>query len=155
MIVSIKSAIVLAGGSGTRIWPYAEVRNKCAMPVANIPNIRRIADQLKSIGIGNITVVLGPHPGSIRAALLGSDAKIKYVDQPAGGGTAGAVLEALKLLDGERFLVIYGDTVTTTANFSALANAAESEGAVLWDEVPISDSGDWYDAHVENGKLTG
>src|SRR5438093_13487385 len=112
---SIKSAIILAGGSGTRMWPYAEVRNKCAMPVANVPNVRRIADQVSEIGIANIVVVLGPHPGSIRSALVGARSTIAYVDQPAGGGTAGATLEGLKLSDDDRFLVVYGDTVTTAA----------------------------------------
>src|SRR5258708_33722733 len=106
---TIKSAIILAGGSGTRMWPYAEVRNKCAMPVANVPNVRRIADQLAEIGIENIVVVLGPHPGSVRSALIGAKAKITYIDQPAGGGTAGATLEALKLITDNRFLVVYAD----------------------------------------------
>src|SRR5258708_27639186 len=96
---SIMSAIILAGGSGTRMWPYAEVRNKCAMPVANVPNVRRIADQLTEVGVENIVVVLGPQPGSIRSGLVGAKASIAYVDQPPGGGTAGATLEALKVLD--------------------------------------------------------
>src|SRR5258706_2332 len=121
----IKSAVILAGGSGTRMWPYAEVRNKCAMPVANVPNVRRIADQLSEIGIANIVVVLGPHAGSIRSALVGAKANIAYVDQPAGFSTAGATLEALKLISDDRFVVIYGDTVTTTANLTAIAAPSE------------------------------
>jgi NDP-sugar pyrophosphorylase family protein len=153
--MTIKSAIILCGGGGTRIWPYSEVRNKCAMPVANVPNVRRIVDQLSQIGMGRIVVVLGSHPGSIRAALLGAIPKIEYVDQPTAGGTAGAVLEAWKILDDERVLVVYGDVVTTIANFRAVASTEEDEGAVLWDEVPAFQSGDWYIAHMEKGKLTG
>src|SRR5260221_13748683 len=111
--MAVKSAIILAGGCGTRIWPYNEVRNKCALPVANLPNIRRQADLLVELGVSRLVVVLGPHPGSIRAALLGSTAKIEFVDQPAGGGTAGAVVAAAQLLEDRQFLVVYGDTVTT------------------------------------------
>src|SRR5258708_1532695 len=151
---SNKSAIILAGGSGTRMWPYAEVRNKCAMPVANVPNVRRIANQLAEIGIANIVVVLGPHPGSIRSSLVGAKANIAYVDQPAGGGTAGGALEAMKLLNDDRFVVIYGDTVTTAANLTAIAAAADCEGAILWDEIAASESGDWYAAQVSDGLVT-
>src|SRR2546430_11864679 len=149
-LTPIKSAIILAGGSGTRMWPYAEVRNKCAMPIANVPNVRRIADQLSEIGIANIVVVQGPHPGSIRSALVGAKANIAFVDQPAGGGAAGATLEGLKLIDDDKFLVVYGDTVTTAANVSAIAAASDREGAVLWDEIAASESGDWYAAHVND-----
>jgi bifunctional UDP-N-acetylglucosamine pyrophosphorylase/glucosamine-1-phosphate N-acetyltransferase len=153
----ITTAIILAAGSGTRIWPYNEVRNKCAIPIANVPNVRRLADSLAEIGIQQIVIALGPQPGSIRAALRGCPASLHYVTSPADSGTAGALREALKAVDDERFLVLYGDTVTTADNLRSVAEAPEkhdSQGAILTDEMPHGESVSWYGAEVDNGRLT-
>src|SRR5512145_1756946 len=107
----ITTAIILAAGAGTRIWPFNEVRNKCAVSVANVPNVRRLADSAREIGITRLVAALGAHPGSVRSALFGLN--VEYVTPPGDSGTAGALLEALKGVDDERFLVVYGDTVTT------------------------------------------
>src|SRR5579872_3090425 len=152
----IQAAILLAGGAGTRIWPYAEIRNKCAIPVANVPNIRRLADALYEIGVRRIVVVVGPHAGSIKHALLGAAAQVTFVTQPADGGTAGAVLEALSALDDARFLVVYADVVTPAANLRAVAETPEqagAEGAVLWDEMPAGEGSLWYSADIQDGCL--
>ena len=154
----ISTAIILAAGSGTRIWPFADVRNKCAIPVANTPNVRRLTDSLAEIGVHRIIVALGPHPGSIRAAFFGSSAAIEYVTPPSDSGTAGALLEALKGVDDERFLVVYGDTVTTERNLRAVAEAPESkdaQGAILYDSIHSGESLSWYGAEIEGDRLTG
>src|SRR2546426_4085343 len=117
---TITSAIILAGGAGRRIWPYSEVRNKCATPVANVPNIRRLTDILHSLGITRIVVVVGPWASSIRAALEGADAQIVYVEQPRDGGTAGAARVGIAAIEDDRFLIVYGDTVTTEQNLRIL-----------------------------------
>jgi bifunctional UDP-N-acetylglucosamine pyrophosphorylase/glucosamine-1-phosphate N-acetyltransferase len=154
----IQDALILAGGSGSRMWPFAEVRNKCAMPVANVPNVRRLADSLSEIGVQRIVVVIGENAGSVRHALLGAKAEIVYVSSSAGSGTAGATLLGAKALSAERFLVIFGDTVTTAANLHAVAQAPESTGAAgaaLYDSVPEEESGLWYRAIVSTDRLTG
>ena len=86
----ITTAVILAAGSGTRIWPYNEVRNKCAIPVANVPNVRRLADSLAEIGIRQLVVVLGAYPGSIRAALFGCPASLHYVTAAPDSGLNGS-----------------------------------------------------------------
>ncbi len=61
-------------------------------------------------------------------------------------------------MDDERFLVIYGDTVTTAENLKAVAEAPESndaQGAVLYDSIPRGESVSWYGAHIEKDRLTG
>jgi len=154
----IQSAIILAAGSGTRIWPYNEVRNKCAMPVANVPNVRRLVDTLLEIGVRRVVVVIGAHAGSVRAALLGAAAQIQFVQQPPESGTAGATLAALNALDDARFLVVYGDTVTTASNLRAVAEAPEANdaaGAALWEPMPSGEGSDWYSAQIHNGRLVG
>src|SRR5437016_3570302 len=130
--MQITSAIILAAGPGTRMWPYSEARNKCALPIANVPNVRRLADSLAAIGIRRLVVVLGAHPGSIRSALVGCSIPVGYVEA-AGAGTAGALLAGLTALEDDRFLVVYGDTVTTEANLSAVAQAPEAAAGALVD----------------------
>ena len=148
------SALILAAGSGTRVWPFAEVRNKCAIPIAGLPNIRRLANSLREIGIQRIIVALGPHPGSVRSALSGLT--VEYVTPPPESGAAGALLEALKAVDDERFMVLYGDTVTTTDNLQAVREAPEANdaaGAALYDPMSIGESVNWYGAEIENNRL--
>ncbi|MCC6728948.1 MAG: NTP transferase domain-containing protein [Chthonomonadales bacterium] len=154
--MAIGAAVVLAGGAGTRMWPFADVRSKCAMPVANIPNVRRIADALGASEIGRIAVVVGPHAGSVRHALYGWPGEVRFVPQPPGGGTAGAALAGIEALDGsDDLLVVYGDTVTTGANLRAVGAAIESgaDAAVLCDPMPAGDGGLWYAAETDGAVL--
>src|ERR1041385_162318 len=121
----IQTAIILAGGCGRRIWPYNEVRNKCTLPVANVPNVRRLADSLSEIGVRRIVVVIGAFPGSVRNALLGCDAEIRFVEQPSGAGTAGAALAGLGAVDDDAALIVYGDTVTSSDNLRLVLGGFE------------------------------
>jgi UDP-N-acetylglucosamine diphosphorylase / glucose-1-phosphate thymidylyltransferase / UDP-N-acetylgalactosamine diphosphorylase / glucosamine-1-phosphate N-acetyltransferase / galactosamine-1-phosphate N-acetyltransferase len=150
--------VVLAGGSGRRIWPYNEVRNKCATPVANVPNVRRLVDSLDELGFERVVVVLGAHSGSIRHALSGAGVGVEYVTQPPNSGTAGAALAGLSLLDDERFLLLYGDTATTADNIRAVVAtlvAQDAAGAVLVDEIAPGQGSDWYGAELDGDRLAG
>ena len=40
------TAIVLAAGLGRKVWPYGEFRQKCTIPVANKPIVRRVVENL-------------------------------------------------------------------------------------------------------------
>ena len=42
-------------------WPYGEFRQKCTLPICNIPIVRRLVQQLTQIGIEEIIVVVGHH----------------------------------------------------------------------------------------------
>ena len=153
--MGVQAAVLLAAGRGERMWPFADVRNKAAMPVGNTPNVRRLADSLHRIGVRRIAVVLGWQSGSVRHALLGCEGVV-FVDAPQGGGTAGAALAGANVLPDERFLVIYGDTVVHDDDLRAVAEAQEDAGvpgAALWDRLPIGEGSDWHCAEVENGRL--
>src|SRR3954464_4617123 len=94
-------AILLAAAAGRKFWPYNEVRNKCAFPIANVPIVRRLAQQLLDAGPARVVVALGPHGGPRRAALSGLDGRVSFVSQPQPGGTAEAALRCLDGLDEE------------------------------------------------------
>lgn len=154
--MGVLGAVVLAAGRGERMWPFAEVRNKAAMPVANTPNVRRLVDALRRIGVQHIAVVLGYQGGSVRHALLGAAEPIVFVEQPASGGTAIATLAGARALPDDRFLVVYGDTVVQEDDLRAVSEAQQNTGAAgaaLWDRIPPGEGSEWYGAEVEQGAL--
>jgi NDP-sugar pyrophosphorylase family protein len=156
--MAIRSAVILAGGGGRRMWPFAAVRNKCALPVCNVPNVRRIADSLAEVGVQRIVVVTGRESGSVRHALYRADCDIAFVEQAPEAGTAGAALAAFESLDDDQCLVIYGDTVTTTENFRAVADVLAERnvaGAVLWDDIPSSEGSLWHGLSLEADRVEG
>ena len=55
------TAIVLAAGLGRKVWPYGEFRQKCTIPVANKPIVRRVVENLLEAGCQRIVVVVGHH----------------------------------------------------------------------------------------------
>jgi len=153
----MRHAVVLAAGHGSRIWPYNEVRNKCAIPIGNVPMVRRVVDALCTMGIREIAIVVGPHAASIRYALRGSPADTRFVEQAEPEGTAPAVLAAAKAWD-EPFIVVHGDLVTAPENLARLRDAA-LDGAppavALVAPVGRDWPHDWIIAHVEGEVLRG
>ncbi|MGI5915521.1 MAG: NTP transferase domain-containing protein [Anaerolineae bacterium] len=153
----IRQAIILAAGQGRRIWPYNQVRNKCAIPIGNVPAVRRLADDLLTLGVSRLVVVVGEHAASVRYALRGLNSEIHYVTQDwHAGGTTGATLAAWD--GGEPTLVVHGDMVTARENLAALL-AAHKEGHTVATAlvVPLGREcpRDWIVAHLENGALRG
>lgn len=149
--VPIRSAVILAGGRSSRFWPFNEIRNKCAFPVANVPNVRRLASMLHSIGIQRIVVAACYQAGSVRAALADVQPPPVIVEAEPEGGTAKALLAGLRALDDEAFLVVYGDVVTTEASMRAVM---EADGpAALVTSMPFGQGSLWYAARVENGMI--
>ncbi len=153
----IQSAVILAAGAGSRFWPYNVVRNKVAFPIANVPAVRRLVDQVNSLGIERLVVVTGHGEASVRAALRGCAADIQFVRQPQAVGTADAVMQAASLLEGD-FLVLAGDIVTDAANLSRLKQGFEMDRPLtaaliqpLGDERPH----DWLVAGAKESRLTG
>ncbi len=122
------SAVILAAGRGTRAWPYAAVRNKCALPVLNEPMVRRLVRNVKAAGFNDVCVVVNYHPHSIRAALAGIDG-VRFIEQPTLSGTSDAALCGLEAAMGDSVIVAYGDVVTTPEDLRGVVDAASGESA--------------------------
>jgi len=122
----IQTAILLAAGAGTRFWPYNVVRNKCAFPIANVPAVRRLSDDLAALGITRQVVVVGAGEASVRAALRGASADIAFVRQAHPDGTAAAAFLGAAGIDGD-ILVVAADSVTDRANLAALRERFERD----------------------------
>jgi len=107
--------IVLAGGTGTRLWPLTKVTNKHLLPVGKYPMIFYPIYRLKQAGIMEILVVTGKdHMGNVME-LLGSGTnygvEFTYKVQDQAGGIAEALGLARNFVGKDRCAVILGDNI--------------------------------------------
>ncbi|MFC4077969.1 sugar phosphate nucleotidyltransferase [Salinithrix halophila] len=107
--------IILAGGTGSRLYPLTKVTNKHLLPVGKYPMIYHAIFRMTECGIRDILVVTGmDHMGDI-VRLLGSgshfSARFTYKVQDQPGGIAQALALAADYAGSERVLVILGDNV--------------------------------------------
>lgn len=107
--------IILAGGTGSRLFPLTKVTNKHLLPVGRKPMIYHPIDKLVEIGIEEILIVTGvEHMGDI-VTLLGSGKDFKcrftYKVQDEAGGIAQALSLAENFAGDDLITVILGDNV--------------------------------------------
>ena len=107
--------IILAGGTGSRLYPITRVTNKCLLPVGKEPMIFRMLDIFKGADIEDILLVTGPeHMGDV-ISLLGSGAEhgcsMTYRVQDEATGIAAALKMCSSFARGEKFAVILGDNI--------------------------------------------
>jgi dTDP-glucose pyrophosphorylase/CBS domain-containing protein len=114
------SAVVMAGGYGTRLQPLTEDVPKPMLPVGERPLMERIIEQLRAAGIRHVSVTTHYKPETI-VEHLGDGRRfgvqINYVNEVQPLGTAGAL--GLMETSKEPLLVINGDIVTQL-NFRAM-----------------------------------
>ncbi len=108
----MKSALVLAAGEGRGAWPFCGIRQKCTVPVINVPMVRRLVLDLIALDVAEVVVVIGNRGEAVRAC-LGDLPQVRFVEQRALKGPADAALCGIESLTGEDTLVCYGDIVTT------------------------------------------
>jgi len=105
-------ALILAGGSGTRLRPITHTSAKQLIPVANKPVLFYGIEQLRDAGITDLGIVVGETAPEVRAAVGDGSAlgvKVTYLQQEAPLGLAHAVLIARDFLGEEDFVMLLGD----------------------------------------------
>ena len=107
--------VILAGGTGSRLFPLTKVTNKHLLPVGRKPMIYYPIDKLVKAGITEILIVTGvEHMGDI-VNLLGSgrefNCSFTYKVQDRAGGIAEALGLAANFAAGEKVAVILGDNL--------------------------------------------
>lgn len=130
--MKVKKAIIPAAGLGTRFLPITKAVPKPMLSVLDKPTIQYIAEELDSVGIEDIIIVIGPDSGVIRRHFgeaedlekrLLSDGKhdlyeieratrkfnIHYAVQTEADGLAGAILCAGRYIGDEPFALLLGD----------------------------------------------
>lgn len=108
-------AIILAGGTGSRLYPLTKVTNKHLLPVGKYPMIFYSIFKLKQAGLTDILIVTGKeHMGNV-VSLLGSGSEmgvdLTYKVQDEAGGIAQALGLAEQYVGKDQMVVILGDNV--------------------------------------------
>ena len=132
--------VILAGGTGSRLYPLTKVTNKHLLPVGNKPMIFHPIEKLTGLGIQDILIVTGTeHMGDV-VNLLGSGAeyncRFTYKVQDQAGGIAQALGLAENFAGNDPIVVILGDNIFED-NLKAAASSYSGEGAmILLKQVP-------------------
>jgi glucose-1-phosphate thymidylyltransferase len=134
--------VVLAGGTGSRLFPLTKITNKHLLPIYDKPMIYYPIQTLVDAGIGEILIVTGGKNAGdfLRLLANGKHFGLRHIDytyQEGEGGIADALSLAEHFADGQKICVILGDNIIETSIREAVDGfrRQESGARILLKEV--------------------
>jgi len=151
----MKTALILTGGKGTKLWPYNRTRNKAALPIANVPILTRALRELRKAGIDQFVVAADYKADQVRALVV-DEPRVRLEDV-ALPGTAPVVAKIWESLPDDELLVVYGDVLFSGEDVKRLLKNFVSEkvtAAALVQSLGKEDPRNGWCAAIRENRVT-
>lgn len=129
--------IILAGGSGTRLWPITKGISKQLMPIYDKPMVYYPLTTLMAAGIKDILIITTPHDQAAFQNLLGDGSdwgiNLQYAVQPSPDGLAQAFIIGEEFIGDDKVALVLGDNIFHGRRLSeSLKKCTDPDGGIVF-----------------------